>query len=58
MPTKEARFLFVVSLEERAMLQALAEADHRTGAGWLRHTIRTSYAARFGGKPPKPKKRA
>jgi hypothetical protein len=40
----------VISPEERVMLQALADAEHRTAAGWLRHTIRTSYEARFGKK--------
>jgi hypothetical protein len=57
MPTKERRFLFVISDEERVMLKALAAADHRTAASWLRHTIRTSYGASFGDKPPRKSKR-
>lgn len=53
---REQRFNFMMSDEERAMLDTLAAADNRTAGDWLRVAIRTAHGARFGAKKPKAQK--
>ncbi len=47
------KFTFVLTEEERSMLEQLAAADQRSSSDWIRVTIREAYDARFGGKKPK-----
>ena len=55
--TRGNRFNFMVNAEERAMLEALAEADQRTAGDWLRVKIREAYVQKVAGrKPKKPQK--
>ena len=54
--TRKHNFSMVMTEEERAHLEALAEADHRSAADWVRVAIATAYAERFGTKRAKPKK--
>ena len=53
---RERRFAFVVTEEERAMLEALAKSEHRSSGDWLRVTIRRLHEERFGAKPKKSKR--
>jgi hypothetical protein len=55
--TREKRVNLLVSDDEHAMLQALAEADGVTGSHLIRLFIRTTYAGRFGEKKPKTSKK-
>jgi hypothetical protein len=50
------RFSLVMTEEERAKLEALADADHRSAGDWVRVLIVERYEARFGKKKPKPMK--
>lgn len=45
-----SRFAFLISDEERAMLEQLAERARRTAGDWMRQTIRDQHAAVFGAK--------
>jgi uncharacterized protein (DUF1778 family) len=47
------RFNFVMTDEERAMLDAVAAAEHRSGSDWIRLAIRRAYEALPKKKPAK-----
>ncbi len=51
-PVKPKQFAFTLSEEELRMLHELAARDGRSASNWLRHVIRTTYAATVA----KPKK--
>lgn len=52
-PIKERKFTFLLTDEDRSMLEALASDERRTASDWLRLTIVDSYRAKFGNKAPK-----
>jgi hypothetical protein len=54
---RELRFSVLMTEEERNMLTAIAEAEHRSAGDWLRVQILTEYRTRFGDKKPKRKRR-
>lgn len=54
--TKEHRFTMVMEKEVRRKLEALAEADRRSAADWIRLAIIDAFEARFGGSDAKRKK--
>lgn len=56
MVTRERKFTFVLTDEEKQKLEAVASAENRSAANWLRSMIATQYAAKFGAKQPKPKR--
>lgn len=54
--TEGTKFTLILNEDERAMLEALAEADSRSAASWVRATIKAQHAARFGARAASPKK--
>jgi hypothetical protein len=57
MADREKKFSLLVTDKERAQLEALASAESRSAASWLRLRIAAEYAARFGAKSPRKPKR-
>jgi hypothetical protein len=57
MADREKKFSFLLTDKEKAQLEALADAESRSSANWLRLRIAAEYAARFGAKPPRRPKR-
>jgi hypothetical protein len=53
---REIRFSMLYDEEEQQMLEALARAEDRSAAAWVRLTIRREYVAKFG-EQPRSKKR-
>lgn len=47
-------FPVLLSDEERAMLQAVADAAKASASDWIRATIARSYKKAFGDRPIKP----
>lgn len=54
--TRAHKFTMVMTDEERAKLESLAESDRRSAADWLRVAIEDAYRAKFGDKKPKANK--
>jgi hypothetical protein len=52
-PERDKQFRMNLSEEERAMLEALSEADGVTASDYLRLLIRRQHQERFGAKPKK-----
>ena len=50
---RDRKFTMVMTQDERDRLEALAEADHRSAADWVRVAILSAYEARFGAKKPR-----
>ena len=55
-PVKARKFTFLLTDEDRAMLEALAANERRSASDWLRLTIVDSYLGKFGSKAPKKPK--
>ncbi len=51
--TRTHNFSMVMTDDERAQLDALAEADRRSAADWVRVAIAMAYGDRFGKKKHK-----
>lgn len=47
MAEKDIRFNFLMSEEEKRMLEELAKQDDRSAGSWLRAIIKTSYLEKF-----------
>ena len=50
--THRERFNMVMTVEERAMLQALAEAMEASESDVIRQLVQRAYARKFGDKDP------
>lgn len=53
---KTVRLEIRLSPNEKAMLEALAAADDRSSAAWIRAIVKREYTEKFGDKPPKKKR--
>jgi hypothetical protein len=53
---KDTKFSMVMTMEDKAMLAALAAVDDVSEAQVVRAAVRRSYLERFGDKKPKTKK--
>jgi hypothetical protein len=57
MSNREIRFNFLMTEDEKRMLEALATADDRSAGAWLRAAIKVAFAEKFGtGWRPKASK--
>jgi hypothetical protein len=57
MADREKKFSFLMTDREKAQLEALAAEESSTVANWLRRTIASQFAKKFGATlPPKPKR--
>jgi hypothetical protein len=55
---REHRFTMVMTPADKAMLDALAQAEERSAAAWIRAAIKAAYNDKFGtGSPLKGKRR-
>lgn len=57
MGDRKNKVSFLMTEEENAQLEALAAGESRSPASWLRLTIASQYAEKFGARPPRKPKR-
>jgi len=57
MGDRKNKFSFLMTDDENAQLEALAAAESRSPASWLRMTIASLYSDKFGARSPRKPKR-
>jgi hypothetical protein len=57
MAPRENKFTMVMTDDEKRMLEALAQADDRSAAAWIRGAIKAAYGEKLGAEKSKKRKK-